>query len=219
MGIKEVTPQNNYCAALDALFNRTLEKEQGPFHKAIEVVFDYVQRKSEGRCTAVEVFDNAERAEMIQALFDKYRNGADLNTLCRDRFMEQITTHNDENKINLKFIYKTIVPGEIEWFSNKEELKDAPEVLLWLREFDATVMDPVVVSTQKQIFEKLPEEYQRKLANLRGGIGDYLIQAAVNKWLNKEQIALIIEAIQAKSWENTSQLRLHVLFSKEEIVP
>ncbi len=41
----------------------------------------------------------------------------------------------------------------------------------------------------------------------------------MNKWLNKEQIALIIEAIQAKSWENTSQLRLHVLFSKEQTVP
>jgi hypothetical protein len=200
MGIKEVTPQNNYIAAIDALFSGTLEKEYGTFQKAIEVIFDYVKEKSAGRCIAVEVFNPDLRAKMICSLFEKYRQGAILNTICRTEFMCQITTHNYENNVNLKFLYKTVVPGEIECFPHKDEFKEAPEVLLWLREFDATVMDPLTVTTQREIIEKLPVDYQKILSTSRGALGKFLMQAAVDKWLDKEKINLIIDNIQKEDW-------------------
>lgn len=168
------------------------------FCNAMNALFRYVAVKSKGRCTSKSIFDENIRGEMIKNLFDLYHQNESTTTLCKSRFMRKITKHNKDNDENLKFIYQVIVPAQAKMAKHPLTILDEPAALLWIRELDATVVDPETVSNQKKMLKEVPVEMQEKLTIGRGKIGGDLVFAASKGWLNADKVGKIIEGLQSR---------------------
>ena len=64
--------------------------------------------------------------------------------------MRKLKEHNEDNDDNLEYLYNSIVPAQAKKAGFPEKILNDPTALLWIRELDATVVDPVTMRSQKE---------------------------------------------------------------------
>lgn len=203
----------NWFEAISGLLSGTLEKNYQSFHAEMEKIYGYVQTKSGSRCVSKKIHDSDAREKMIQKLFKLYQENASLTALCGSGFMRRISKHDHSNDSYQEFIYKTYVPAQLKKMSGHEKLLEEPAVLLWMREMDATVLDPETLKNQSSTLSNLPEEYKNRLMEGRSGIGFLLTESIKAEWIDDITIQEIIDGIKKEDQQNQN-----VILSKENVV-
>jgi hypothetical protein len=215
-GEEMVTPISGlWLEATLNLLNGTLEQQE--FHSALNMMYNHVKEKNLGKCVSKKIDIESERNRMIEQLFESYKNHAAPYELCRSRFMRKLVKHDGSNARHLEFIYDKIVPSQIKQVSKCERLMKDPAVLLWLRELNATVMNPKVWKEQRRVSESsLPQEYVHRLRSGQATIGLAFRLARQEKWIGIPEIDRIIRELSLKDKASLSELPIE--FSQKNII-
>ena len=115
---------------------------------------------------------------MIKELFSLYSQDKSTYVICKSRFMRKLTEHNEDNDDNLEYLYNSIVPAQAKKAGFPEKILNDPTALLWIRELDATVVDPVTMRSQKdnclryasgnaREFDERAKDYRREINGLK----------------------------------------------------